>query len=96
MKEPNCKENREAAEKIKRFHGTVRARSEIWDGAEAQPRMLLLPQGMKSQHRMEKEEGPEDRGKFTPLMAPGMGSQDLWLLQVLGKSQGCCSHICVV
>lgn len=32
----------------------------------------------------------------TLLMAPGMGSQGLWVLQVLGKSQGCCSHICVV
>lgn len=29
-------------------------RLETWDGAEAQPRMLLLPQGMKGQCRMEK------------------------------------------
>lgn len=81
VREPNCKENREATEKIKCCHGTVHARSETWDGAEAQPRMLLLPQGMKSQHRREKEV-PEIRGKTPSRWHQG------WADMACGSSLG--------
>lgn len=62
-KSPIAKKTGKQLKKERRCHGTVRARLEIWDGAEAQPWMLLLPQGMKSQHRMGKEEVPEARWK---------------------------------
>lgn len=68
-------------------------------GMVPKPRMLLLPQGMKGQRRMEKLGVPEASGRAPCRQHQGWAARTRGPSRYLGRAedaqQGCCSHVCV-
>lgn len=91
--EPSCKENREAAEKIKALP---------WQCARQVGNLGWCPSTAPDAPPAPGHEGPTQDGEIrggrgqwegTLPTAPGTGIRNSWVLQVLGKSWGCSAKI---